>query len=271
MRTKLDREISRLQKNARNKLYRLRKKGATNLAEIDPREDASNMTRNEKRRYLNKLRKFNSRENAYVLQPNNVIAPKKLYETYKSEEKKTNKARTSLRKRIERKMHDAMGEAERIDALAWAASQVTSEGDTYVPSNVRFGDLKEQVNRFGFSTIERIKEAISGLRKVRKTIRSRNARYSNYRQGMANRARETYGGYADIANNIMVLTNEQMDYLHYYTDFDNLMSNFFYECEYTRGRYAATESQIDNYAEKVMELIRRADALFPGQRKVIVA
>lgn len=82
-------ELSRLQKNARNKLYRLRKKGITN-AQINQMAvpvkswgEVQTMSTREQNAYARQLREFNSRENRietqgkslnYVLQRSSNIA-----------------------------------------------------------------------------------------------------------------------------------------------------------------------------------------------------
>jgi hypothetical protein len=70
-RTEIDKEVSRLQKNARNKLYRLRQKGAINAQisaafnPVIPAAELKGMSAVEKRQYAQKLREFNARENVY--------------------------------------------------------------------------------------------------------------------------------------------------------------------------------------------------------------
>ena len=62
-------ELSRLQKNARNKLYRLRKKGITNAqinqmaVPVKSWDEVQTMSTREQNAYARQLREFNSREN----------------------------------------------------------------------------------------------------------------------------------------------------------------------------------------------------------------
>ena len=66
-------EISRLQKNARNKLYRLRKKGIVNanigvsVVPVIPMSEVRKMSKRDQMAYARELKKFNARENKITL------------------------------------------------------------------------------------------------------------------------------------------------------------------------------------------------------------
>lgn len=104
---RLPKYLARLQKNARNKEYRLRSKGADALgvAEASPRLPASEVARMsafEQRAYAARLRRFNSSENRLHVYETGTVVPYKTYRTIETGQRAYNER---MRARVE-----AMGE-----------------------------------------------------------------------------------------------------------------------------------------------------------------
>lgn len=240
-RTKLDQEISRAQKNTRNKLYRLRKAGATNTAEFDPRKsraERASMNGSQKAAYLRELRNFNSRDNRYYIQPeNNVALPKLAYDYYRSLEKTANAARVKLRTAIETMALENSLEdlTEDIEFAAWATARVHPEGrgQLYIPATNKFHDLIEQEMFVGFSSIASLEKETKRAEKSIPIINRNRKQYRSWKKGIAAKMKEN--GYGDLAKAVRGLTMAQIDWLHYYTDFDTLVGEFRYASELDEG------------------------------------
>ena len=104
---RLPKYLARLQKNARNKEYRLRSRGADALgvAEASPRLPASevaHMSAFEQRAYAARLRRFNSSENRLHVYETGTVVPYKTYQTIERGQREYNER---MRARVE-----AMGE-----------------------------------------------------------------------------------------------------------------------------------------------------------------
>ena len=110
-RTALDKQISRAQKNARNKLYRIRQAGAINTEEFDPRvsqQELKGMNGSQKKAYLRKLELFNARHNKIIVQPQNGVAiPETKLKAYRQAELEVNAARILRRAQIEESVKSA--------------------------------------------------------------------------------------------------------------------------------------------------------------------
>lgn len=99
--------ISQLQKRARDKEYRLRKKGAlpNEITAVSPRvpmADVRNMTPAEKRSYRCKLEKFTSRDNRLVVYESGEVDPYSVLQSMTAKAKDYNKRARQESARIER-------------------------------------------------------------------------------------------------------------------------------------------------------------------------
>lgn len=271
-RTELDKELSRLQKNARNKLYRLRKRGASNAqinsiaTPVKSAADVAAMSTLEKRKYLANLRKFNSRDTKYtfigeagaehILQRGSTVAvpAQKLWE-YRIAEAEANIARHKVREQLESVREQYLGAIEDFDELEEALAVEayrTSERE-------RFSDIREIVRTEPFTTIGNLEQAQASMERAPEQLNMKRnpQRYANWRESIVNRLNEH--GYTLAAEEVKGLTVEQMDYLHYYTDWDELTEMFHYERDLiSRGIVELSEEELDAIQAELVVLARRA-------------
>lgn len=314
-RTELDKKISRAQKNARNKLYRIRQKGAINSEEFDPRvsqEELKHMNGSQKKAYLRKLELFNGRANKVIVQPGNGIAiPETKLKAYRQAELELNAARILRRAGIEeavksaavrdiskikdtvnkeisrRERADKLGkpykplkksvEAMRgmpvdwnkldIDYLAKAQSYYDPVFKQWKPGERnKFQDLVPIWMRESFPSVKSVEEQTRKAKEAKERIKVARKRYPQYREALIEKA--MFSGYPELAEAIRALTYAQLDYLHYYTDFDAWGSFFSSPKGYIAGKQALFEEQrdqTDEAAAQMMAEILRARRIRPGQ------
>lgn len=268
-RTQLDKEISKALKNTRNKLYRLRQKGATNTAELDPRLPQSirkTMNGAQKRAYLRQLQDFNNRNNRVILQANKVAVPYDKLIQYRLAEARANVAKGMLRQGIERNVQRELAKnpelaelSQGVESNVFNASRFTKEGDIYIPPNTKYHDIQPVVMRVGFPSIEELERATKQHKESTKIIKSNRKRYASYKKGIS--VKLTEEGYPDLAKKVRGLTNAQMDWLHYFTDFDAEVGNYHYQYEYEKGRSRLKDREMENSTAFVEELIAAAKKL----------
>lgn len=314
-RTELDKKISRAQKNARNKLYRLRVKGAINTDEFDPRASAAElkaMNGSQKRAYLRKLELFNSRGNKVIVQPGNGIAiPETKLKAYRQAEIEVNAARILRRAAVEESVKSAaqrdiakirdvatkeiarreraekqgkpykpLKTSERalrgmpinwnkldIDYMAKAQSYYDPVFKQFKPGERnKFQDIMPIWMREEFPSVESVERATKQAKAAKERIRVSRKRYPHYREALIEKA--MFSGYPELAEAIRALTYAQLDYLHYYTDFDAWGSFFSSARGYVAGKQALFEEdreQTDEAAAQMMAEILRARRIRPGQ------
>lgn len=268
-RTQLDREISKALKNTRNKLYRLRQKGATNTVELDPRLPQSirkTMNGAQKRAYLRQLQDFNSRNNRVILQANKVAVPYDKLIQYRLAEARANVAKGLLRQGIERNVQKELAKnpelkelSQGVESNIFNAARFTQEGDIYVPQNTKYHDIQPVVMRVGFPSLEELERATKQHKESTKIIKSNRKRYASYKKGIS--AKLEAEGYPKIAKQVRALTNAQMDWLHYFTDFDAEVANYHYPREYEGGRSRLKDSEMETSTAYVEEMISAAKKL----------
>lgn len=314
-RTELDKQISRAQKNARNKLYRIRQNGAINDEEFDPRvsqAELKHMNGSQKKAYLNKLELFNNRANKVIVQPGNGIAiPETKLKEYRQAELELNAARILRRAGIEeavksaavrdiskiqetvnkeiarRERAEKLGkpykplkksvEAMRgmpvnwnkldIDYLAKAQSYYDPVFKQWKPGERnKFQDLVPIWMREAFPSVKSVEEQTRKAKEAKERIKVARKRYPQYREALIEKA--MFSGYPELAEAIRALTYAQLDYLHYYTDFDAWGSFFSSPKGYIAGKQALFEEQrdqTDEAAAQMMAEILRARRIRPGQ------
>lgn len=266
-RTKLDQEISRVQKNTRNKLYRIRVKGATNVDEFDPRLPVSEilkMTGSQKTAYLRRLRQFNQRSNSFYVQPQNGVAlPMGDYARYKAAEQRANDARLALRKAIEdvASEYDLMDISDDPDFAAWTTTRFDTPYDIYIPQTNKFHDLVPVHMKAGFPSVSSLKRETERAEKSLTIIERHRKQYRSWKKGIRNKMNEN--GFGALGKRISNLTNAQIDWLHYYTDFDQLVSNFRYVSELDEGY----TDLVDDYTIEQLEDILDAANRIPRTAK----
>jgi hypothetical protein len=314
-RTELDKEISRAQKNARNKLYRIRKNGAINTDEFDPRvspQELKAMNGSQKKAYLRKLKLFNKRSNKIVVQKGNGIAvPETLLKQYRQAELEVNAARILRREQIEESVKTAAQKdiekiREVVNTETARKERAEKQGKPYKPleksvramrgmpvdwqrldidymvtasayydpvfkrpvpgERNRFQDIVPIWMQEEFPSVESVEVQTRKAKEAKKRIKVARKRYPQYRAALVEKA--MFSGYPELAEAIRALTYAQLDYLHYYTDFDAWGSFFSSGRAYERGEQAMFEEerdQTDQAAELMMREILKARRIRPGQ------
>ena len=262
-RTELDKEISRLQKNARNKLYRLRKKGAINAQisaafnPVIPAVELKGMSTVEKRQYAQKLREFNARENAYkftkgtevIIQSGGTpILSTELWQR-RLEEAELNIIRAenaaklkSIRESVLNKIPNS--QVRNIDYIESPMEYAVDDGRfSAIKPVIRETDFKPGAKSYYATIKQRITSALDVDRLAR------------YRQAVINKLKEN-----DISESTLdrigELTTEELAYLHYYTDFSVIVDTWQYEAEYEKGYRSPSVAESSANETALKELLQ---------------
>lgn len=265
-------ELSRLQKNARNKLYRLRKKGITNAqlnqiaVPVKSWGEVQTMSVREQNAYARQLREFNSRENRietqgkslnYVLQRNsNIALPYEKVFEYRIAEAERNIIRAERRARLESIRENV--ELNKPDDVVAAVESITKNLPEKI-SREDFGrggaeNLVAQVEprNTPFKSLEQLENAIKAynrsVKNAPKTDEVLTKQNRGYIESVTNRLSDE--GYlteelSDILDN---LNDDQIYYLYHYTDFDSLTAVYRYTRDYDKGHSGVAEqTKGDNF------------------------
>ena len=249
-------EIRKLQKNARNKLYRLRKKGIVNanigasVVPVIPMAEVAGMSKREQMAYARELKRFNSRENKielsgesdeYILQRNNVAISAPDVWDYRLAEARANIERSLVREQIELAREETYASLDLESALDFERYEIDPQQQADILAGgqslqSRFQDLTPVVMREGFASVEAIRRATERQRKAISIINMKRneKRYRDWRAGIVSRMVDN--GYTEGAEYVADLTLEQMDWLRYYTDFTELTNTYLYQNDYSRDR-----------------------------------
>lgn len=271
-------EIRKLQKNARNKLYRLRKKGIVNanigasVVPVIPMAEVAGMSKREQMAYARELRRFNSRENKielsgesdeYILQRNNVAISAPDVWDYRLAEARANIERSLVREQIELAREETYASLDLESALDFERYEIDPQQQADILAGgqslqSRFQDLTPVVMREGFASVEAIRRATERQRKAISIINMKRneKRYRDWRAGIVSRMVDN--GYTEGAEYVADLTLEQMDWLRYYTDFTELTNTYLYQNDYIRGRAMASEDTLTSYEGLIIELVQQA-------------
>ena len=265
-------ELSRLQKNARNKLYRLRKKGITNAqinqmaVPVKSWDEVQTMSVREQNAYARQLREFNSRENRietqgqslnYVLQRNsNIALPYEKVFEYRIAEAERNIIRAERRARLEKIRENV--ELNKPDDVIAAIESITKNLPEKI-SREDFGrggaeNLVAQVEprTNPFKSLEQLENAIKGYTRAAKnapkTDEALTRQNRGYIDSVTNRLSDEGYLTEELSNILDNLSDDQIYYLYHYTEFDALTSVYRYQRDYDEGRIGVTEvSKGSNY------------------------
>jgi hypothetical protein len=271
-------EIRKLQKNARNKLYRLRKKGIVNanigasVVPVIPMAEVAGMSKREQMAYARELKRFNSRENKielsgesdeYILQRNNVAISAPDVWDYRLAEARANIERQAVREQIELAREETYASLDLESALDFERYEIDPQQQADILAggqslHSRFQDLTPVIMREGFASDEAIRRATERQRKAISIINMKRneKRYRDWRAGIVSRMVDN--GYTEGAEYVADLTLEQMDWLRYYTDFTELTNTYLYQNDYIRGRAMASEDTLSTYEGLIIELVQQA-------------
>lgn len=272
-------ELSRLQKNARNKLYRMRKKGITNAqlnqmaVPVKSWKVVQNMSVREQNAYVRQLREFNSRENRieiqgkslnYVLQRNsNIALPyEKIFE-YRIAEAERNIIRAERRARLESILENV--ELNKPDDVVAAVESITKN----LPEKITredFGrggaeNLVAQVEPRNnpFKSLEQLENAIKAynrsVKNAPKTDEALTKQNGGYIESITNRLSDEGYLTEELVNILDNLTDDQIYYLYHYTDFDSLTSVYRYTRDYDEGHSGVAEATKGNNFDSIWSML----------------
>lgn len=262
-RTELDKEVSRLQKNARNKLYRLRQKGAINAQisaafnPVIPAAELKGMSTVEKRQYAQKLREFNARENGYTFNKGTEVViqregtpimstelwQRRLEEAELNVIRSENAAKLkSIRESVLAKIPDS--QVRNIDYIEAPMEYAVDDG--------RFSAIKPVIRETEFkpgakSSYEKIKSRL--------TTALNTDRLLQYKQAVINKLSDN-GIDESVLKRLSKLTAEEMAYLHFYTDFGVVVDTWQYEAEYEKGHRAPSAGESSANETALKELLQ---------------
>lgn len=272
-------ELSRLQKNARNKLYRLRKKGITNAqlnqmaVPVKSWNEVQTMSAREKNAYARQLREFNSRENRietqgkslnYVLQRNsNIALPYEKVFEYRIAEAQRNIIRAERRARLESIRENV--ELNKPDDVIAAVESITKNLPDRI-SREDFGrggaeNLVAQVEprNTPFKSLEQLENAIKAynrsVKNARKTDEALTRQNRSYIESITNRLSDEGYLTEELAKILDNLSNDQIYYLYHYTDFDALTAVYRYQQDYDEGRSGVAEATKGNNYDVIWSML----------------
>lgn len=262
-RTELDKEVSRLQKNARNKLYRLRKKGAINAQiaaafnPVIPAAEQKGMSVVEKRQYAQKLREFNARENAYtftkgtevvIQREGTPILSSELWQL-RLEEAELNIIRSENDARLKRIRETVLNkipesQVRNIDYVESPMEFAIDDG--------RFSAIRPVIRETDYKPGAKIRYAEI---KSRLTSALDTDRLLQYKQAVINKLSDN-----DIDESVLkqlsTLTADEMAYLHFYTDFGVLVDTWQYQTVYEEGRRSPSAGESTANETAIKELLQ---------------
>ena len=258
-------ELSRLQKNARNKLYRLRKKGITNAqinqiaVPVKSWNEVQTMSTRDQNAYARQLREFNARENRietqgkslnYVLQRNsNIALPYEKVFEYRIAEAERNVIRAERRARLEAIRENV--ELNKPDDVVTAIESITKNLPEKI-SREDFGrggteNLVAQVEprNTPFKSLEQLENAIKAynrsVKNAPKTDEALTRQNRGYIESITNRLSDEGYLTEELFEILENLNDDQIYYLYHYTDFDSLTSVYRYQRDYDEGRSGVAE------------------------------
>lgn len=262
-RSRLDREISRVQKNTRNKIYRFRLKGVSDedISRIDPRRSTKGMTTAEKRAYLKELQTFNGRDTGYTAGRDgfgNVgVVPTPLVRQYYAEERRANAYKRRLQTAAKRR---------------YGKKPVVLDGRVMTPAEYAEGHSMGVINqelayargylapvrrKYGFSSEAQVKRAIESQRSAidRASMVDRNL--LNYKEAIINKM-ESENAPTDVVTRVRNLSLNQLQYLYYNTDFPSDVETFHYQSFYMAGHVRPSQNIFDSAYDSMVSAMDTA-------------
>lgn len=240
-RTKTDIMVSELEAKARQKVYRIKKKGAVNANELRPHvADKSKLTGSQKLAYARKLKEFVSRDNKVVVQQNNVAVPASDLETFNRYLNARNRKAAKAQKAIRDKS---------IKAGVSVAKQKTDE----------FSQVKRTQP---FSSAAELKGEIASLKKTARS--SFGKEFTAFKAGAIRDLRELGDMSSDaIADELESLSGEAFMWLYTYTDFKDALGDYLYDSALERrGLYNRVRRGASSGKEKILDAIYEAQERF---------
>lgn len=268
-RTDLDKTISRLQKNARNKIYRLRRAGASDedIAAIDPRRSTKGMNGSSKAAYARALARFNARDNAYTVSEdyfgNRGLIPKGLIKRYREVEASVNKTIRQVQDRAI-KLYGSKPYISSTDVDGKTKEEWERVYGPMRQSAYNAGYLEEVHRQYGFGSVRAVQNAIESVKKKITKIRQIDNNLSNYKKYIVNRMTSD-GADPRAIRAVKSLTKSQLQYLYFNSDFSTIVQTYQYEEYYAQG-YLRSQQIIELTDNQVYDMVRAAKRAVPRGR-----
>lgn len=257
-RTKLDIEVSRLQKNARNKLYRLRKKGAINATmaaafnPVRPANELKGMTNIEKRQYAEALKDFNKRDltkyqftrgtEVVIQKEGTPIISAELWEK-RIQEAELNIIREENNARLRQIREDVLADIPGSQVRNIEYIEFGNDGSSPIKKVVRTTEFKPGAK----TNYEAIKARLSTALD--------DSRVAIYKKAVINKLKDN-----DIDSKLIgrleKLTHNELLYLHYFTDFSMQIAEFEYTDVYEQGYYEPSAQERTSVESAIHELLQ---------------
>ena len=268
-RTDLDKTISRLQKNARNKIYRLRRAGASDedIAAIDPRRSTKGMNGSQKAAYARALARFNARDNAYTVSEdyfgNRGLIPTRLIKSYREVEASVNKTIRQVQSRAV-KLYGSKPYISSTDVEGKTKEEWERVYGPMRQSAYNAGYLEEVHRQYGFGSVRAVQNAIESVKKKITKIRQIDNNLSNYKKYIVNRMTSD-GADPRTIKAVKSLTKSQLQYLYFNSDFSTIVQTYQYEEYYAQG-YLRSQQIIELTDNQVYDMVRAAKRAVPRGR-----
>lgn len=239
-RSDLDREISRVQKNTRNKIYRFRVKGVSDadIAAVDPRRSTKGMTTAQKRAYLRELQTFNGRDTGYTAgvdwQGNAGLAPTPLVKQYYAEERRANAYKKKIASAARRRYGQKAVVVKGGEMSMKEYSELHEKGFVDYSLAYERGFLAPTKRQYGFISEAQVRRAIESQKKAVERASMVDTNLLNYKTAIINKMMAENAP-VEVVTRVRNLTLNQLQYLYYNTDFSSDVEVFHYESYYEKG------------------------------------
>lgn len=257
-RSELDREISRVQKNTRNKIYRFRVKGVSDadIAAVDPRRSTKGMTTAQKRAYLAELQTFNGRDTGYTAgvdwQGNAGLAPTALVKQYYAEERRANAYKKQITSAARRRYGQKAVVVKGGEMTMKEYSDLHEKGLVDYSLAYERGFLAPTKRQYGFTSEAQVRRAIESQKKAVERASMVDTNLQNYKDAIVNKMMAENAP-VEVVTRVRNLTLNQLQYLYYNTDFSSDVEVFHYQSYYEKGyvkpSYDVFESAYDSMVE----------------------
>lgn len=262
-RSDLDREISRVQKNTRNKIYRFRVKGVSDadIAAVDPRRSTKGMTTAQKRAYLRELQTFNGRDTGYTAgvdwRGNAGLAPTPLVKQYYAEERRANAYKKKIASAARRRYGQKAVVVKGGEMSMKEYSELHEKG--YVDYSLAYerGYLAPTKRQYGFTSEAQVRRAIESQKNAVERASMVDSNLLNYKTAIINKMMAENAP-VEVVNRVRNLTLNQLQYLYYNTDFSSDVEVFHYESYYEKGYVRPSQNVFESAYSSMIEAMDTA-------------
>lgn len=262
-RSELDREISRVQKNTRNKIYRFRVKGVSDadIAAVDPRRSTKGMTTAQKRAYLRELQTFNGRDTGYTAgvdwQGNAGLAPTPLVKQYYAEERRANAYKKQLASAARRRYGQKAVVVKGGEMTMKEYSAMHEKGFVDYSLAYERGFLAPTKRQYGFTSEAQVRRAIESQKKAIERASMVDTNLQNYKDAIVNKMMAENAP-VEVVTRVRNLTLNQLQYLYYNTDFSSDVEVFHYQSYYEKGYVKPSHDVFESAYSSMVEAMDTA-------------